>query len=564
MAPILWMLSFLALLLHHPLLSSAFPTELPTGLAPRDNTLSLDQVLEKTPQYTFWNTGTDGQGQCDAIRWVSLESVLAFHRADVVILLETMMGAILCFIPSSDLEKMAPETPSKDPNYQDLFYDRLLGKDGHLMKSMRQMIAWQAEANSDHLPPPFIVFDMQIAAPDVTTFPVRADVVQRMASDLQDKLKANLDVYHPQPDWRIPIYWLKEGSENTIALYKYHKETEGHFARLWITGAFGAEHHHVADISLEKPTPYSDPNCFHWVQFEVAKIHYRVEGLYHVKGKPLEPAQEDPDKRPDLPQLYTQQDRRYAQNAKWAEYNPHATKIKCDGVPLSPYGSLLGHIMPRATGASSLLMVQTSAFSIICQIPLQDWEDITVLWSKYQNRGSYAEVTEDVYNSERDVLLQNLKLALNEVVKDVADLSVFGAQIMVVHTAKSATTSLFMNNLVPELTTILQEAGRADPMDCALAVKDFLFPIHSVRNSIAEDYMYNVMWQPPLSTDVWIWRQGRHQNAIRVGPANGQSKLPAAKLDLIARPPSYEYYNPRDMPLATVALGRGFWTKCVI
>lgn len=92
---------------------------------------SLSESLRIHPRYTLSNTGYEGQ--CIAARWHSGDTITSYDNRgnDFVIIIETTVGLVLCYIPRADLNEMWPDRrPEPKAQYRELYLDGLLGAKG--------------------------------------------------------------------------------------------------------------------------------------------------------------------------------------------------------------------------------------------------------------------------------------------------------------------------------------------------------------------------------------------------------------------------------------------------
>lgn len=269
------------------LLSLPLPAiALPTDLAPRDKSNpSLPEVLQVHPHYTLSNTGDEAQ--CIAVPWHSIDTTTSFDNRDnnVVILIESTTGLVLCFIPKVDLDEMWYTKGWKvnDIKYEEIYLEGLLGADGELFEQIHQLLSWQIEALKTHKLPPFKVLGIQIAAARGKASSVdKVQLIRGMAGDLKillnhalnpDKFRhlvaPGVQLIGDQPDWKVTVYPVIGKSAGTIAIWKSSvehtiDETLGsflfHSARIWISGVQDQNDNQdiavAVDISLYPPYDY--------------------------------------------------------------------------------------------------------------------------------------------------------------------------------------------------------------------------------------------------------------------------------------------------------------------
>lgn len=552
----IWVFCALALILY-PLLSTAIPTDL---------TFSLDEALKLRPHETLSNTGD--KGQCIEVPWTR-EGVISFDNSsnNLVIFIETVMGVLLCFVTSSDMRKMMPETlnsrPDEDPSpqglseseYQSLFFDRMLGIGGELIVKMRQLIRRQKDATETTCPPPFEVFGIQMAAFGQKARLHRTPLLQKIGFDLKAELNAVLDPVEGQLDWKIPVYPLNQNLMRTVALSK-SVEDDIHIAKIWFTGTYSYEGHRhpVADIELDFPIGFVDPFQPDALAFGAAEIKYRLEGKFYKTPKKLGP-QPIPTKALVM-QLYEDSqdhDRALytAEQRLWLKYNDQADTIQCGHVPWSAFGSLLGFINDET---APVLMIQASSAAILCYIPVEKWERLTDLWGWNFHRGKHLGYTENIkeYEDARDSLLQPLHATL-EKVRDAPNpslqnipqdgFSILGSQFSASYYKKATLFKLLVKDVLGKVSKMLQAAVVNPSVKSDSTVRLFLFSKDTAKKAApGSEFRYIAMWLISSTTELWIWTMGRagEGGGSRKPHKEGKSRL----VDVDLSRPMYEYKLP--------------------
>lgn len=520
MIPTPWILCTLALILHLPPRSIAFPTE----LAPRDSTPSLAEVLAKDcPHHILSPAGNSADGQCKAVPWDSVESIVSLQNTDhahLVVVIETSMGLVLCFVPLRDLDQMwLKESKSMDDSkYLTLFTDRLLGTDGQLMKRMNQLLSRQTEGFGTECLPPFDVFHIQIAAPGTKRGVHHPPLVRRMIVDLKAKFKAKFG-RRSQPNWAIPVYPFDIKASGNIVIWKFFDVPSGaddfgpyEVAKLWIENAYGAGGNPVAEIELGFPTGYPDPSNPRWMTYVEGTIKYLLEGKILTAERPRLPIPPKP-----IPQLHDESSNhelsiQNAKESKWITYDDLISDIRCDAVPWSDdgSGSLLGS---TNKGMSPLFMMQTTAKFIMCYIPMSQWNDLHKQWKSYQTWKSEQTPSatlggSDDYDRLRHQFVQSLQDALEKVGSNPV---FYGGQFWADYYSSNIHFKSFVKEVLTDVNTVLQAAGRDS---ASSTIKPYLTTRSNANRDKAPEYWENAMWLPPSAMqgtkkEVWIWKMTR-------------------------------------------------------
>lgn len=525
------MLSILTFVLHLPLLSIALSTD----LVPRADPPKLDDVLDKFPQHELAKTGN--AGRCIHTRWPE-EVVVRFNNTDanLVFVIESALGAVLCFVPSGDLARMSLELPTAKMDYKKLFSDRLLGERGDLTEAMTQITDWRDEIQEDARPK-LLVFDIQILAPDVETRQDREPLVQKMASELEKNLQTTLKPKESQTNWKMPIYWLEKEKAGWVVLWKYTQGEENtHYAKLWMTGASDKQDEPIAKIQFGKTIGYSDPQCGSWSAFGEAQITYGGE----------ESATSEGTGKPTLKELKSAPDGTYAKDPKWMKYNDKAASITCEQVIKSPsHPTLLGYVN-EMEDLSPVFLIQTLRSLIMCYIPNPLYDDVSTTWSRlHDGRVKKDKPTESDYTSKRDALLKPLEGELGKLVQTDDD-AILGCQFSAIHINPNVITDL-NKDLLQGATEILKKMKGTDKN---LEIAGFTTLRGHLHRGFHEEYLYNLMWHIPTEDTLWIWTmKGKPQGTgalgelgIRVSPASEKSKSPIAKVDYRMKSPAYTWY----------------------
>lgn len=533
----------LAFLLHLPLLCVASPTE----LARRDgDTPELSLVLMRNcPHDTLSKTGNE---QCISVRWHPVESTLSLKNnkdGNVIILIETVMGVVLCFVPSKDVNEMMPKKTIEDAKYRTLYTDRLLGAQGQLIRKMHEQVQWHTEG-SQTAPclPPFMIFDIQMAAPGQKSTKAlhHKDLIRKMASDLKDSLRGALEPSRALDDWEIPIFLFDKRYDNTVAMWKTLQEPSlesnerdvVHVAKVWITGAYDSTKKPLIDMKLNFPLGYPDADHPRWQTFGEAEIDYQKASS--------EPKQAT---RTLLEQLYAERNSpANAEERHWMVYNNDATEVQCSHLPWSDRGTLLGYIN---TAASPLLMIQTSTAAIMCYFPNPEWQKVVDKGKEYFRQIKSKELYLSGYRLVRDALLDSLEEELKKVGEG---LNILDSQFVVVSSKGSRNTFIkpMLKEFLTEMSKVL-EAVAGDSEKSEFSVKPYLLEDKNVRvYGPMSEARYNVMWLKPsaisdlITRKVWIWKMG----VGVTGQRNSDGKSPLAKLDLLkpADKDPYHYMIP--------------------
>lgn len=283
MAPALRTFYTLAFTLHLPLLFIAFSA----AVNPRDDWPILS-TFDPGPSVV-----TGPNKQCIAAPWYSASNMLTHNyenAADMIILIETTLGAVLCFVPRSDLDKMLPG-PIDESKYKELYHDRLIGKGGLLTERMLDLVRWttDGEFKDKCAAPHMVVIDVQIAAPAHDDSFDHHILIRRMALDLRDIFKAALEKPPGLPDselppsmlymegwekpsymrdWKMPFYMLDSQGSGEVTIGKY-ATADSQGAAVWMTEM--QKEKPLLNVELIAPTKYLIPGASPqgpWLAFE--------------------------------------------------------------------------------------------------------------------------------------------------------------------------------------------------------------------------------------------------------------------------------------------------------
>lgn len=545
-----WVFYALAMMVQLPFLSIATPTT-PAILIESlftEPTPPLHEVLEIHPDHHQILTKTPGGRQCISVRWEPVQGVLSFdnsHGANLIIIIETNQGVVLCFVPSSDMEKIMPAKTIKQPEYQSLFADRLLRTMRDLIVIIIDIENLDLELNrlaseGTYTPAsPLRVFSIQVASPRKTRSSfTRSRLVDQMVSDLKSKVQATLNPLDVEPDFEIRGFTYDPKNAGTVAIWKYLSGDKSHKAKIWITGAYEARSEPIAGIYLDMRAEAPDQEQRLWSTFGAQSIKYRLPGtiLPHASKHPSnleEVALLDLCKE----NVNSEERLKWAKQTKWTKYDDTATDIHCDQVPWEKDGSLLCYINEKT---SPVLMIQTVTAAIMCYLPIQQWTTVAKEWRTYRRSRQKKRPSSTDYDNELELLLRSLQPKLEGLRKEpnIPD-GILGAQFTVGYTLNDINLKPLVNNVLLDMRNILLKAMEG-PTNFHIAVDPYLYTLEGLKKADkkirepASDFRYSAMWLPPLAeavtpNEVSIWTMGRGGK----GWTSKKGKRPSVKLDLL-------------------------------